>query len=115
MEWAFLTRVARRSVIFASGRQGASRDTGFLGRPAYRCSLIDAAKNVRSVEHLDSRDDAEVVIRAIAVLGEQTRYPLAEVWCGARIVACLPKPDACLAPPQAQPAEDSEANPPQRT
>jgi hypothetical protein len=65
---------------------------------AYRCSLLDSAENVHSVEHLDSRDDTEAIIQAIALLGEQTRYMFAEVWCGARIVARLPKADAELSP-----------------
>ena len=55
--------------------------------------MLDLAKEVRSVEHLDCEHDAEAMIRAISILAEQTRYHYAEVWCGARIVALLPKTD----------------------
>jgi hypothetical protein len=69
---------------------------GLTGEAAYRCSLLDERENVQSVQHLDARDDTEAVIQAIALLGGQTRYPFAEVWCGARIIARVPKTDAEL-------------------
>ena len=63
---------------------------------AYRCNLLDGAQQVGAVEHIECEHDVEALIRAINVLGDQTRYQFAEVWCGARIVARLP-----IGPPEA--------------
>jgi hypothetical protein len=70
---------------------GSILKLGLTGEAAYRCSLLDAGENVQSVHHLDARDDTDAMIQAIALLGGQARYPFAEVWCGARIVARVPK------------------------
>ena len=59
---------------------------------AYRCNLLDGAQQVRAVERIECEHDVEALLRAINVLGDQTRYQFAEIWCGARIVARLPKP-----------------------
>lgn len=75
---------------------GSVLKLGLAGEAAYRCSLLDAGENVQSVHHLDARDDTEAMIQAMALLGGQTRYPFAEVWCGARIVARVPKTDSEL-------------------
>ena len=61
---------------------------------AYRCNLLDGARQVRAVEHIECEHDVEALIRAINVLGDQTHYRFAEIWCGPRIVARLPKPVA---------------------
>jgi hypothetical protein len=58
---------------------------------AYRCSLLDGAQQVRAVERFECEHDVEALIRAINALGDQTRFQFAEIWCGARIVARLPK------------------------
>lgn len=42
------------------------------------------------MEHIECEHDVEALIRAINMLGDQTRYQFAEIWCGARIVARLP-------------------------
>jgi hypothetical protein len=59
--------------------------------PAYRCTLLDGAKQVQAVEHIECEHDAEALIRTINILEDQTRYQFAEIWCGPRIVARLPK------------------------
>ena len=88
------SRTASECDEWIGALRGPVMTAGFSGPPAYRCSLLDAARNVRSVEHLDCHGDTEAIIQAINILADQTRYPCAEVWCGARIVARLPKPDA---------------------
>ena len=57
---------------------------------AYRCTLLDGAQQVRAVQRIECEHDVEALIRAINMLGDQTRYQFAEIWCGARIVARLP-------------------------
>ena len=59
---------------------------------AYRCTLLDGARQAQTVERIECEHDAEALIRAINMLGDQTRCQFAEIWCGARIVARLPKP-----------------------
>jgi hypothetical protein len=61
---------------------------------AYQCSLLDSAQRVGAIERIECEHDAEALIRAIHMLGDQTRYQSVEIWCGARIVARLPNADA---------------------
>ena len=57
----------------------------------YRCALLDAAQQVRTEEQFESEHEVDALIRAMNMLGDQTRCHFAEVWCGSRIIARLPK------------------------
>ena len=48
-------------------------------------------ESIHAVQMLECSDDAEVVLKAVAVLKSRPEHQNAEVWDGQRIVARIPR------------------------
>jgi len=58
--------------------------------PAYRCYLM-TGDAIHAVQILECADDAEVILRAVALLDAKPEHQNMEIWDGPRIVARVPR------------------------
>jgi hypothetical protein len=58
----------------------------------YRCYLI-RGERIQAVQIFDCADDAEVILKASALLCSKPEYQDIEIWNDARMVARLPQPE----------------------
>lgn len=54
----------------------------------YRCYLI-SGQNIQAVRTYECADDAEVILKASALLDSKPEHPAVEIWEGKRLVARL--------------------------
>ena len=64
----------------------------------YRCILLDSAQRLGAEEQFECEHDVDALIRAISMIEDQTRCQFSEIWCGARLIARLPKQAATIRP-----------------
>jgi hypothetical protein len=57
--------------------------------PAYRCYLMSGG-HIRAVQIVECADDAEVMLKAAALLDAHPEHQNVEIWDGKRMVAHLP-------------------------
>ena len=64
----------------------------------YRCLLI-SGETIQAVQTYECADDAEVILKAKALLDSKPEHPAVEIWEGKRLVARLsrnPAPEPSL-------------------
>ena len=58
--------------------------------PAYRCYLM-SGESIHGVQIFEGADDAEIMLKAAALLSDHPEHQKIEVWDGARLVARMPR------------------------
>jgi len=58
--------------------------------PSYRCCLM-SGEHIQGVQTIECRDDAEVLIKAAAILKARVEHQGIKVWQGAHVVALIPR------------------------
>ncbi len=58
--------------------------------PDYRCYLMNGGR-IHAVQNLEGADDAEVVVKAAALLKSKPEHQSVEIWVGSRMIARVPR------------------------
>jgi hypothetical protein len=58
--------------------------------PRYRCYLM-TGEHIRAVQNFECDNDAEVILKAAALLQSQPQHQKLEVWQDKRLVAHIPR------------------------